>query len=52
MKYTAAFGTPTYFAFLVDDERFLLTDAALCQRMRFRDAQVRLEELPSEAEIS
>lgn len=51
-KYLSAFGTPTYFAFLVDDERFLLVDTALCQRMSFRDEQVRLEELRSEEFIS
>lgn len=46
LKYKEAFGTPTYFAFLVDDETLLLVDAALRQRMQFRDNQVSLEDLP------
>ncbi|MYM68777.1 hypothetical protein GTP45_18330 [Pseudoduganella sp. FT55W] len=48
----AAFGTPTYFAFLADGETLLLVGAALHQRMRFRDNDVRLDEIPGHIKIT
>jgi hypothetical protein len=50
-KYSTLFGVTVYLAFFVDSDDLLIVDDELRKRMRFNDAEVRLEVIPPEYQL-
>ena len=44
-QHLPSFADAVYFAFFIDNQKLLLVEEALRQRMRFRDDEIRLETL-------